>query len=273
MRGERASLIGRSNREGLVGPTRSGDLMRAAPRRGHAEAAKGKTSAKQAPAPKTNGKARRSSDITRERILAAAERLFAVKGYDGTSIRDVAAAAGLRIANISYHFGPKEKLFETVIERRAAFMCERRTSALERYRAKAGAKPIPIENLIEGYVWPFIERSSRGGESWTAYTQLIARLVNTPRWGPMISRYYDDVSRAYVAELRRTLPDARPASIYNGLNFMVGTMLVACADTGRMERLSDGTFDSRNMELVFEDMLPFLRGGFMSLAGRRRSQA
>jgi AcrR family transcriptional regulator len=221
------------------------------------------------PAPK--GRARRGAEITRERILEAAERLFAVKGYDGTSIRDVAAAAGVQIANISYHFGLKESLFERVIERRAAFMCERRMSALERYRAKAGAKPIPVENLIEGYVWPFIERSSRGGEAWTAYTQLIARLVNTPRWGPMISRYYDEVARAYVAELKRTLPDARPASIYNGLNFMVGTMLVVCADTGRMERVSDGTFDSRKIELVFEDMLPFLRGGFMSIAGRRKS--
>lgn len=236
-------------------------------------ATRGKAQSTPASALTTNGEARRGVEITRECILEAAERLFAVKGYDGTSIRDVAAAAGVQIANISYHFGLKESLFEKVIERRAAYMCERRMSALERYRAKAGAKPIPIENLIEGYVWPFIERSSRGGESWMAYTQLIARLCNTPRWGPTISRYYDEVTRAYVVELKRTLPEARPASIYNGLNFMVGTMLVACADTGRMERVSGGTHDSRNIELVFEDMLPFLRGGFMSLARRRRSHA
>lgn len=252
---------------------RSNNVPTPTPRTHPAKARTGNTPSPHAYSSAAKVQLRRGAEVTRERILEAAERLFAVKGYDGTSIRDVAAAAGVQIANISYHFGLKENLFETVIKRRAAYMCERRMNALERYRAEAGTKPIPIEKLIEGYVWPFIERSSRGGESWTAYTQLIARLCNTPRWGPTISRYYDDVSRAYVAELKRTLPDARPASIYNGLNFMVGTMLVACADTGRMERVSNRTFDSRDLERVFDDMLSFLRGGFMSIAGRRRLHA
>lgn len=215
------------------------------------------------------GGSRRSADITRERILEAAERLFAFKGYDGTSIRDVATQAEVQIANISYHFGPKESLFETVIERRAVVMGERRMRALNRYREAAGEDPVPLENLVEGYVWPFIERSSRGGEAWKSYAQLIARMANSPRWGPTISRYYDDVAREYLAELMRTLPDATPAAIHNAFNFMVGAMLVACAETGRIERLSNGGLRSRDLETIFDDMLPFLRGGFLGVTGRR----
>lgn len=219
--------------------------------------------------PLPNAIQRPSADGTRERILDAAERVFAYKGYDGTALRDIAAEADVKLANIAHHFGPKESLFEKVIERRATVMGELRLNALDRYRRDARSDPIPLELLIEGYVWPFIERSSRHGEGWKNYAQLIARLANSLRWGPTISRNYDSVAERYVQELIRTLPHASAAAIYNCFHFMVGTMLVACAESGRIERLSNGKVRSRDLEKMFDDMLPFLKGGFMAIANSR----
>jgi len=51
-------------------------------------------------------------------ILGVAEELFAAKGYEGTSVRDIAEAAGINVAMISYYFGSKEKLMETLFEQR-----------------------------------------------------------------------------------------------------------------------------------------------------------
>ena len=51
-------------------------------------------------------------------ILTTAEKLFASKGFDGTSIRDIAEEAGVNIAMISYYFGSKEKLMETIFKDR-----------------------------------------------------------------------------------------------------------------------------------------------------------
>ncbi|UPF25200.1 TetR family transcriptional regulator, partial [Flavobacterium psychrophilum] len=48
-------------------------------------------------------------------IILVAEKLFAEKGFDGTSIRDIAKTAGINIAMISYYFGSKEKLLESVV--------------------------------------------------------------------------------------------------------------------------------------------------------------
>lgn len=53
---------------------------------------------------------------TPERILAAATELFAQRGYSGASVKELAEAAGVNIALISYHFGGKEKLYEAVLE-------------------------------------------------------------------------------------------------------------------------------------------------------------
>jgi AcrR family transcriptional regulator len=51
-------------------------------------------------------------------ILNTSEKLFSCKGFDGTSIRDIAEEAGVNIAMISYYFGSKEKLMETIFKER-----------------------------------------------------------------------------------------------------------------------------------------------------------
>src|SRR5271163_4997882 len=61
----------------------------------------------------------RPSEITRERILKAAQRLFAEHGYDDTSVRAIVAKARVNQAAINYHFAGKDGLYREVL--RAAF--------------------------------------------------------------------------------------------------------------------------------------------------------
>lgn len=61
----------------------------------------------------------RPSEVTRERIVKAAERLFAERGYDGTSVRAIVAKARVNQAAINYHFDGKDGLYREVL--RAAF--------------------------------------------------------------------------------------------------------------------------------------------------------
>jgi AcrR family transcriptional regulator len=60
---------------------------------------------------------RRKGEITRERILDAAEALFAERGFDGMTLRDVAASVGLRNPSLYNHFGSRESLYAAVLER------------------------------------------------------------------------------------------------------------------------------------------------------------
>ena len=61
----------------------------------------------------------RPSEITRDRIFKAAERLFADRGYDATSVRAIVAKARVNQAAINYHFAGKDGLYREVL--RAAF--------------------------------------------------------------------------------------------------------------------------------------------------------
>ena len=55
------------------------------------------------------------------KIMETAEELFAEKGFSGTSVRDIADAADVNVAMISYYFGSKEKLLEALIEDRGEY--------------------------------------------------------------------------------------------------------------------------------------------------------
>lgn len=64
-------------------------------------------------------------------IITTAESLFASKGFDGTSVRDIAEAAGINIAMISYYFGSKEKLMEALFDLRTGHVILRTESVLK----------------------------------------------------------------------------------------------------------------------------------------------
>lgn len=81
--------------------------------------------------------------------MSTAERLFAEKGFDGTSVRDIAEAAGVNIAMISYYFGSKDKLMQALFEERSAHVKMRIESLLKDDRMTPMDK---IWVLVEDYV-------------------------------------------------------------------------------------------------------------------------
>ena len=55
-------------------------------------------------------------------IIESAIELFSTKGFEGTSVREIAAKAGVNVAMINYYFVSKEKLFESAVEHKASFL-------------------------------------------------------------------------------------------------------------------------------------------------------
>ncbi|MGI4812283.1 MAG: TetR/AcrR family transcriptional regulator [Janthinobacterium lividum] len=210
--------------------------------------------------------ARKAGDSTRERMLDAAEKLFAEHGFQGTSMRDIAGVAGARLALVTYHFGTKDALFARVVERRSFYMNSRRIAALDEARKLTDDGPAPIRLLVEGYIWPFLERWHQGGPGWMHYSTLIARLATSPMRAKVISEYYDAVSRQYIIEFRRALGDAAEEDVYHAFNFMVGVMLAAVSEPDRVEKLSRGKVSASDVDGMFKTMSRFVEAGFAAIA-------
>src|SRR5690606_26584273 len=82
---------------------------------------------------------------TKDRILGAAEELFAQHGFSGTSLRQVTALADVNIAAVNYHFGSKDNLVHEVFRRRMDVMSRQR---LDRLRAALEARPGELEPIL-----------------------------------------------------------------------------------------------------------------------------
>ncbi|MES2005259.1 MAG: TetR family transcriptional regulator [Bacteroidota bacterium] len=85
----------------------------------------------------------------KEHIINAAVELFAEKGFEGSSIRDLAARADVNVAMVNYYFGSKDKLFTAIVEHRASFM----RGKLDEIEADKTMSEIEkIDAIIENYV-------------------------------------------------------------------------------------------------------------------------
>ena len=82
----------------------------------------------------------------REKILTTAERLFADRGFDGVSLRELTAQAHVNLAAVNYYFGTKEKLYEEIVNIRIRPLNEARLALLAGALSDAGAEPVPLED-------------------------------------------------------------------------------------------------------------------------------
>ena len=95
----------------------------------------------------------RNAARSREAILDAAEALFAHQGYEGTSLNQVGAQAGVSRGTPGYFFGSKEALYQAVLER-----CFRRVrDAISSGRDRALASQEPPEVVLAGAVAEYFD--------------------------------------------------------------------------------------------------------------------
>lgn len=214
--------------------------------------------------------AKRSEVPKRERILDAAEALFAERGYDGVTIRQIASTAGVDVALAAYHFGKKLDLFRAVFERRASYLNEIRREALHACQHSAGKKGPSVEQIIEAFLRPLEVAQETGDEGWRHYLALIAYINNSPYWGPrMMSRLFDELVQEFIDALRRALPHARDEDIFWCYQSLSGALTLTLAQTSRIENLSQGLCRSDDLQSAYDHMIPFVAAGFKKVCGKR----
>ena len=194
---------------------------------------------------------------TRDRVLAAAERLFAEYGYDGVSIRQIGAEADAQIALINYHFGTKEDLYRAVFEHRIAPVNERRRAALARALATPGSPPRLVA-VLDALARPWIEM--RGTEEGRQYTRLIAREVNDPREAErgIVRDLLDPLAVEFLTAMEAVLPDRDRGDVHAAYHFLTSTLLLMLANPERVKRLSGDLIDDRSTDAAVGRLVSFV---------------
>jgi AcrR family transcriptional regulator len=204
------------------------------------------------------------------RILDVAEELFALHGYDGVTLRQIAAKAGVDVALANYHFGKKRELFGAVFRRRAEQMNAARLEALRAVQAAAGPDGPSVEEIIGAFLRPVELAQAEAGSSWRNYLALVAYINNSPVWGKaMMSPAFDGLIRRFIAALRKALPGSAAADIYWCYHYLSGALSLTLAQTGRIDQLSRGACRSSDFKAAYDRMIPFVAAGFERVCGRK----
>ncbi len=195
---------------------------------------------------------------TRQRILGAAEELFARHGFAGASLRQVTASAKVNLAAVNYHFGSKENLIEEVFRRRLDELNARRTELLAQCRDRAD---LGLEDVLDAFVRPALELSlsDAGG---AAFVRVLARAYaeHDERLRRFLSDNYGHVLKEFAAVFARLLPQLDKEELYWRLDIVSGALTYAMADFGVLKRRSDVS-EQEHRERTASHLIRFAAAG------------
>ncbi len=152
----------------------------------------------------------KDSDDCQVRMLRAAEKLFAEKGFAGTSVRDITKAGNCNVAAVNYHFGGKENLYIEVFRIHLAKMREVRIkSIIDSADQSRGA--VSLERLIRGFSIAFIESLTHSTDG-TLFCDLMTREMLDPHLPQnMFSEdYVHPIQVSFLEVLRQIYPNLKP---------------------------------------------------------------
>src|SRR5271165_2680555 len=209
----------------------------------------------------------RAKRTSKDKLMDAAERLFARQGFHGASLRDITAAAGVDLALVNYHFGTKKRLLEAVLERRGQVLNEERLRRLAEVRLRAAPRAPSTEAVVGAFLDPILDRLAHAGPGWHNYFSLIAFVNNSPEFGrTLMGKTFDGVVREFIQAVMASLPQAAPEDIFWGYNFLTGALTLSLAETGRLDALSDGLCHSDDVAALKARLGPYVSAGLRGLA-------
>lgn len=208
---------------------------------------------------------------TKERIIEAAEQLFAEGGIAATSLRHITGRAGVNLAAVNYHFGSRDALIEAVYARRLQPLNMERLRRLDELENAAGGRPLELEQVIRAFIEPVLRISQDPELGGPLFIRMLGQSYTetSSRFERFFTGQYRDVLERFAAALAGTLPELDREELYWRLHFMIGATAYTIADS-QLLRLIAGSERHQDMELTLTRLVPFLIAGFNAPVATRR---
>jgi len=202
---------------------------------------------------------------TREKLVAAAERLFAERGYTGVTVRGIAAAAGVNWSLVGYYFRGKEGLLAEVYRRHCGSLNDERLKLLSRART--------LDEVIEAFVRPALAEIGSTGRSSFSRLRAILAAEDSTLLDTLVAENFDLSSQTFIAALQKRLPALPREEVLWRFHFMLGTIYYSVASPQRIKVFSRGRCDPGDLDATVRHLVPFLAAAFRAPGTRARRSA
>lgn len=199
---------------------------------------------------------------SKEKILHAATALFAARGFDGVSLRDISDKSKVNVGLIHYFFGSKENLLKEVFLQVGDKLASRRLELLDSACANTSESPLTVEKIVELFLRPAFEIAGQGPQG-RAFLKLQARLQleQNAVSRDLRAKLYDESSRRFFQALQLVIPGVSRSTLYWRYIFVLGAYQYTLADTGRLEVVSGGTCSSADLPRAMAEVVAFISAG------------
>jgi len=172
---------------------------------------------------------------TRDKLVLAAERLFAEKGIDTVSLREINRAAGQKnVAALHYHFGTRDALLTAIFERRMAGINRRRVAMLDAMEAEGPVTE--VRAVVAAMVLPLAEQLDPPAQGQN-YVRFLAQAMSDPTVdvGALVRDRFDEGMSRTRQMLRGLLAGAPPVVVEQRIRQAVAHFVHALADKARRD--------------------------------------
>ncbi|MHC4759140.1 MAG: CerR family C-terminal domain-containing protein [Planctomycetota bacterium] len=166
-----------------------------------------------------------NSKKIRDRLLDAAEELFAAKGFNGASVRDITSKANGNVAAVNYHFGSKEKLYHGVFLRRMRVVTDMRLETIKKVMSQTDHE-VTLEELLKEFSIAFL-RPFLDEETGSRFIRLMIQEMTHPRLPKemFMHEIVEPTLKAFGKALSKIVSDLEPKQIMLATMSLAGQLL------------------------------------------------
>ena len=200
---------------------------------------------------------------SKRKLLDAAEVLFAEKGFEAVSVRDITQVAKTNVAAVNYHFGSRDGLLTLVMMRYMVPVTEERLARLESLEKKWSGKSIPLEELIDALVRPLVGQVRKSDLSERLFYKLTGRIFAEQGNGlpPQIEDQFRQVAERFTRSFAKALPSVPAEDLAWRIHFVIGGMIHMLTHQEILFRVSGGASGTPTMEATLSRFIRFAAAG------------
>lgn len=204
-----------------------------------------------------------SKVATKQRLIEAAEALFADEGFDRVSVRDITTKASANVAAVNYHFGSREGLVAVVMARYINPVSEERLARLEALERRAAGKPLPLEEILDAFIRPFATQVRRCELSEKLFFKLMGRMFGQQgcELPPVVENLFVSMVNRFHKAFSKSLPNLAADEIWWRMHLMSGAMIHTMAHAETVQRMSRGESGNPTMEQTLSRFIRFAAAG------------
>lgn len=199
---------------------------------------------------------------TKTKILDAAETLFADKGFNGTSLREITSLADVNLAAVNYHYGSKKELIKAVMSRYMNELAPKLEASLS-VVCRQEQSPTLIE-VFSAFIEPLLSLNVFRENGTSNFLQLLGRGYTDSqgflRW--FLTTQYPGVITNFVSAVQRAYPELTAEDIFWRLHFTMGTVVFTMSSSDALMDIAQNDF-SQKLDIgdVIRKLIPFVSAG------------